>query len=83
MTPDQLRHLKTGDNVTRPERGRVTQLTPTWFMVVWQNGEPEIIKRADLVAVQALHLEPAPRDRERGHSLYSTPATAPRAYKDD
>jgi hypothetical protein len=46
MTLDEAAKLEVGSNVRlRDTRGRVTQLTRLWFMVMWQDGYPEIIRR--------------------------------------
>lgn len=60
MTPDQLVRVKIGDNVTiRGSKGRVTQVTRAWFMVVWQDGTPEIIRRTPSILTKRLHLDAA------------------------
>lgn len=65
MTPEQLAAAKTGDEVTlqgrsrngeRLSRGRITQTTPRWFMVVWYDGTPEIVRRTPSVLADRLHL---------------------------
>lgn len=46
MTVDEANQLNIGDNVRlRRDLGRVTQTTRRWFMVTWQDGTPEIIRR--------------------------------------
>lgn len=82
MTPLQLTTVRIGDDVTltegrRASIGRVTQLAPKWFMVVWQDGTPEIVKRDEShPLVRRLHLQtpkgtqPAsvqPRERSKWH----------------
>jgi hypothetical protein len=58
VTPAQLAAVKIGDNVTlRESRGRVTQTTRTWFMVMWQDGTPEIVRRQSSILVNRLHLD--------------------------
>lgn len=64
MTIDQLRTVKIGDNVRLERfnhtvmRGRVTQETRTWFMVMWSDGVPEVIRREVSILTSCLHLEP-------------------------
>lgn len=74
MTPQELQAVKIGDNVRlRATRGRVTQTTKTWFMVMWDNGTPEIIKRTPTILGGRLELEahdvvttaPEPKRRHR------------------
>lgn len=61
MTPAQLITVKIGDNVRlRDSKGRVTQTTRTWFMVMWDDGTPEIIRRASSILTGRLHLDTAP-----------------------
>jgi hypothetical protein len=61
MTPEQLTTVKIGDNVMlRTSRGRVTQTTRTWFMVMWDDGTPEVIRRAPSILTSRLHLEAKP-----------------------
>lgn len=74
MTPEQLAAVKIGDNVTlRESKGRVTQTTRIWFMVMWEGGTPEIIRRASSILTGRLELvtpEPehqAPNDGRRWH----------------
>lgn len=58
MTPEQLQAVKIGDDVTlRDSRGRVTQVTRTWFMVMWSDGVPEIIRRRESILTSRLQLE--------------------------
>lgn len=60
MTPHQLTTVKIGDNVTlRESRGRVTQTTARWFMVMWEGGYPEVIRREASALASRLHLEVA------------------------
>lgn len=48
MTPQQLAAVKLGDAVTLHETtcGRVSQSAPSWFMVSWEDGNPQIVSRA-------------------------------------
>jgi len=66
MTRDELRAVKVGDNVTlwrhgkvdeKRTKGRVTQCTRTWFMVMWSDGVPEIVKRVPTIMTDRLELE--------------------------
>lgn len=53
MTPDELRAVKVGDDVSlRDERGRVTQTTRIWFMVMWPDGVPQVIRRDPTILTQ-------------------------------
>lgn len=75
VTPEQLAAVKVGDNVTlRESMGRVTQTTRMWFMVMWQDGYPEIIRRTPSILTERLILvwvpEPehqTPNDVRRWH----------------
>ena len=63
MTPEQLKAAKIGDNVTlernghKITRGRITQATNRWFMVMWADGVPEVIRRETTILTSRLHLE--------------------------
>jgi hypothetical protein len=48
MTPVQLAAVKLGDAVTLHETtcGRVSQSAPSWFMVSWEDSDPQIVTRA-------------------------------------
>ena len=46
MTSEQLAAVRVGDLVgLRDVLGRVTQATRSWFMVSWDGGNVEIVKR--------------------------------------
>lgn len=66
MTLTELRAVKVGDNVTlwrhgmidsKRTKGRVTQATPTWFMITWADGVPEIVKRVETIMTARLQSE--------------------------
>ncbi len=66
MTLAELQAAKPGDNVTlwrhgrvddKRTKGRVTQGTRTWFMVMWSDGVPEIIRRQESIMTARLELE--------------------------
>jgi len=65
VTPEQLAAVKIGDDVTlirhttTISKGRVTQTTPRWFMVMWQDGTPEVIRRTPSIMTDRLHLDVA------------------------
>lgn len=62
MTPEQLAAVKVGDNVTlRDTKGRVTQTTKTWFMVMWEDCSPEIIRRTSSILTGRLVLDVPPK----------------------
>lgn len=61
MTPDQLSKIAVGDNVRlRDSLGRVTQCTRIWFMIMWQDGYPEVVRRTPSILTERLQLENTP-----------------------
>lgn len=66
MTLAELNAAKIGDDVTlwrhgrvdeKRTKGRITQATRTWFMVMWSDGVPEIVKRRESIMTARLQLE--------------------------
>lgn len=59
MTPEQLKAVKIGDDVTlRDVRGRITQVQKNWFGVMWADGVFEPInRRHHAILISRLHLE--------------------------
>jgi hypothetical protein len=58
VTFEQLRTLQLGAEVTlRQSRGRVTQLTRTWFRIVWDDGSVEAVARRSSILVDRLHVQ--------------------------
>ena len=50
MTPQQLAAVKIGDEIgLRGNWGVVKQTTPSWFMVTWEDGNVEIVRRASSI----------------------------------
>jgi hypothetical protein len=50
MTPEQLAKISVGDGVSlHGNWGVVKQTTPTWFMVTWEDGSVEIIRRTSSI----------------------------------
>lgn len=48
MTSEEAAAIKIGDRITNlrgDEHGVATQTAPSWFMVTWDDGSPEIILR--------------------------------------
>ena len=57
MTSQQLAAIKIGDHVSlRDVSGRITQCTRTWFMVTWEGGNVEIIKRRSSILIGRMEL---------------------------
>lgn len=66
MTLSELQAAKPGDNVTlwrhgrideKRTKGRITQATRTWFMVMRSDGVPEIVRRELTIMTERLQLE--------------------------
>ena len=61
MTFEQLATVKVGDNVRlRESQGRITMTAKTWFMITWQDGNLETVRRAPTILTERLQLEPRP-----------------------
>jgi hypothetical protein len=64
MIPQEAQKLVVGSQVElvrlgKPvAKGRVTQVTRTWFMVTWYDGTPEIIRRDRAsILLERLHVQ--------------------------
>ena len=68
MNAQQIAAAKVGDNVTltsrdRVSKGRITQSTPRWFMVTWEDGTPQVVRREQSSVTARLHLDVAPKPK--------------------
>lgn len=87
MNREQLQAVKVGDAVRWrgmwDKRGVVTLAAATWFIVKWENGDPETVSRNTSHKTEVLYIDGAPNREQRRAHLQHAPAAPIRAYKDD